>query len=260
MIEQILPGGVSSAALRDFAAAEPLLPAEAKALGRVCRARAAEFTAGRHCAQAALASLGMPSAPLLRAADGAPHWPAGTVGAITHCRGYCAAAAAPTTAFASIGIDAEPDLPLPHRVTDHITLPAERYWLATAERCWLATGERPANLDRLLFSAKESVYKAWAPLTNGAWLGFTDATVTVDLDAGVFDATLHVPPPLVDGVPQPHFTGRFLMLPDLILTSVVIPRSTPRAPRTRPPITATPTPSTRTRTRTRTRTTLSMIM
>ncbi len=33
--------------------------------------------------------------------------------------------------------------------------------------------------DRLLFSAKESVYKAWFPLT-GRWLGFEEAAITIN--------------------------------------------------------------------------------
>ena len=46
--------------------------------------------------------------------------------------------------------------------------------------------------DRLLFSAKESVYKAWFPLT-GRWLGFEDADVTITPD-GTFTARLLAEP------------------------------------------------------------------
>src|SRR5262249_33599292 len=55
--------------------------------------------------------------------------------------------------------------------------------------------------DRLLFSAKESVYKAWFPLAR-RWLGFEEADVTLD-PAGRFTARLLVPGP-VSG-----FTGRW---------------------------------------------------
>jgi 4'-phosphopantetheinyl transferase EntD len=154
-----------------------------------------------------------------RGSDRAPHWPTGTVGAITHTKGYAAAAVGPGIAYASIGIDAEPNLPLPAVVAGKVLQPAERRWLArTGDRdgvCW----------DRLLFCAKESVYKAWAPLTGSAWLGFLDATVTVLPDEGRFRAVLHVPPPLVDGVPRAGFTGRFLVLPDLLLTAITLSRT-----------------------------------
>ena len=43
--------------------------------------------------------------------------------------------------------------------------------------------------DRLLFSAKESVYKAWFRAT-GRWLGFEDAEVTIDPVARAFHARL----------------------------------------------------------------------
>ena len=45
--------------------------------------------------------------------------------------------------------------------------------------------------DRLLFSAKESVYKAWFPLAR-RWLGFEDAVVMIDPSAGTFQARLLV--------------------------------------------------------------------
>ena len=52
--------------------------------------------------------------------------------------------------------------------------------------------------DRLLFSTKESVYKAWFPLAE-RWLGFEDARVTIDRDRGSFAARLLVPGPRLDG-------------------------------------------------------------
>jgi 4'-phosphopantetheinyl transferase EntD len=65
--------------------------------------------------------------------------------------------------------DAEPDEPLPRGVLDDIALPLER------ERLGARDGPPP---DRLLFSAKETVYKAWFPLAR-RWLGFDDVVVTL---------------------------------------------------------------------------------
>lgn len=229
MIEHLLPPGVAGAHLRDFSAAGPLPAAEETSLGPVGPARAGEFAAGRHCARAALSALGRPGAELPRRGDRAPGWPAGTVGSITHCRGYCAAAAGPTVSYLSIGIDAEPNEPLPAVVLPRISSAAERRWIGAAPG--------GVHWDRLLFSAKESVYKTWAPLT-GAWLGFLDATVTVEPAeitevagahvTGRFRVALHVPPPRMNGVPPRGFDGRFLALPDLLLTAIVLPR--PGAP------------------------------
>ena len=73
--------------------------------------------------------------------------------------------------------------------------------------------------DRLLFSAKESVYKAWFPLT-GRWLGFQDAMVTVDPSRGTLCASLLVPGPILDGNYVERLDGRFAVTRDLILTAV----------------------------------------
>jgi 4'-phosphopantetheinyl transferase EntD len=93
-----------------------------------------------------------------------------------------------------------------------------------AERTHVAalSAARPdVHWDRLLFSAKESVYKAWFPLT-GRWLGFEDAAVTIDAGAGTFTARLLVPGPAVNGTPMDSFSGRWLARDGLIVTAIVI--------------------------------------
>jgi 4'-phosphopantetheinyl transferase EntD len=62
--------------------------------------------------------------------------------------------------------------------------------------------------DRLLFSAKESVFKAWFPLT-GRWLDFSECIIAVDPDLTTFTATLTVPGPVVAGHRLDRFTGRW---------------------------------------------------
>ncbi|MFD0027341.1 4'-phosphopantetheinyl transferase family protein [Streptomyces sp. NPDC055059] len=88
---------------------------------------------------------------------------------MTHCPGYRAAAVASRTRLLSLGIDAEPHAPLPAGVLDLVADPVERAALAR-----LARTHPGVHWDTLLFSAKESVFKAWFPLM-GSWLDFTDA-------------------------------------------------------------------------------------
>ena len=76
--------------------------------------------------------------------------------------------------------------------------------------------------DRLLFCAKEAVYKAWFPLT-GRWLGFEQAEITVEPEAGTFRADLLVPGAAVDGRALDRFTGRWLARDGLLLAAVVVP-------------------------------------
>jgi 4'-phosphopantetheinyl transferase EntD len=69
----------------------------------------------------------------------------------------------------------------------------------------------------VIFSAKDSIYKAWFPLT-GRWLGFDDAVITIDAEGGCFWARL-----LVDGpAPLRKLTGRFLIEDALVLTAIAL--------------------------------------
>jgi 4'-phosphopantetheinyl transferase EntD len=185
-----------------------LHPVERAVLGRAVERRRREFVTGRACARQALRALGAPVAAIGAGANGEPLWPDGVVGSITHCDGFRAAAVAWAADFAALGIDAEPDAPLPDGVFEDIAHGAER---AAPER------------GRLLFSAKEAVYKAWCPLT-GRWLGFEDAEVTFT-DAG-FRARLHVPGPVVDGVALTELHGRWAVEDGVLCTAVVVPRRT----------------------------------
>jgi 4'-phosphopantetheinyl transferase EntD len=201
MIAIILPAGVASAE----AGAEPalpLLPGEAAALGAVSELRRNEFTLGRSCARRALMQLGAPTTPILIGPDREPLWPDGIVGSIAHCPGYCAAVAAPGARFLTIGIDAEVNQPLPPGVFETIALEPERLSLPVRpgdDICW----------DRVLFCAKESLYKAWFPLAH-RWLGFKDAVITLDRDAGTFGVRLEVPAPMQQRRPVTQFNGRWL--------------------------------------------------
>jgi 4'-phosphopantetheinyl transferase EntD len=78
----------------------------------------------------------------------------------------------------------------------------------------------------MLFCAKETVYKAWFPLT-GRWLGFEQAAITIDPSDGTFTARLLVPGPEVDGRELTAFAGRWLARRGLILTAISIPRAAP---------------------------------
>lgn len=111
--------------------------------------------------------------PVLPGERGAPRWPEGLVGSMTHCDGYRAAALVRATDLASLGIDAEPHTPLPDGILPSVSLPAERVRLAR-----LTAGQPAVHWDRLLFSAKESVYKTWFPLT-GKWLDFEEADIEI---------------------------------------------------------------------------------
>lgn len=217
MIERILGACVECAEAFADPPGIPLFPEEEVLVARSVEKRRREFATARHCAHQALARLGVTPAPITRGERGAPRWPAGTVGSITHCAGYRAAAVARARDMLTIGIDAEPAMTLPDGVLDLISLPDERARLRD-----LAAADPGTCWDRLLFSAKEAVYKAWFPLA-GRWLGFDEADITLSAAAGTFEARLLVPAPEVDGVPLRGFTGRWLAGDGLIMTAITLP-------------------------------------
>ena len=162
---------------------EPLLPLEAQYVcGRSMQPRReAEFRAGRACAREALAQFGFRNWALLPAPTREPIWPQGVVGSITHADGYCAAAVARSRDCAGLGIDVEAI----GRINDSVAP-----LICSAEELTLfdegVSGSRRVLLA-LLFSAKESVFKAVFP---GARVVFEPADVEIafDWDTGAFRA------------------------------------------------------------------------
>ncbi|MEU2272787.1 4'-phosphopantetheinyl transferase superfamily protein [Streptomyces olindensis] len=217
MIEELLPETVVTVEAYGHEDADtPLYPEEEALIARAVAKRRREFAVVRSCARRAMEKLGVPPRPILPGERGAPGWPAGLAGSMTHCDGYCAAALVRAADLASVGIDAEVHGPLPEGVLPSVSLPAE------AERLRRLAAEHPGvHWDRLLFSAKESVYKAWFPLT-GKWLDFMEADIEITAD-GRFRADLLVPGPLVRDRRLGHFDGRWTAARGLVATAVAVP-------------------------------------
>ncbi|MCH5670597.1 4'-phosphopantetheinyl transferase family protein [Streptomyces gilvus] len=227
MIEELLPHEVVVVEAHgdDGTEPAPLYPEEAAVVAQAVPKRRREFALVRACARRAMEKFGVPPQPVLPGERGAPLWPAGLVGSMTHCEGYSAAALVRAADLASLGIDAEPHGPLPDGVLDAVSLPGEAEGLRR-----LAEEHPEVHWDRLLFSAKESVYKAWFPLT-GRWLEFTEADIEVFVDAGDgpphggFHAELLVPGPLVGGRRINRFQGRWSVGRGLVATTVTVPHT-----------------------------------
>ncbi|MFI6370462.1 4'-phosphopantetheinyl transferase [Streptomyces sp. NPDC050546] len=217
MIEELLPASVVTVeAYGQDGADTPLYPEEAALMTRAVAKRRREFAVVRSCARRAMEKLGVPPQPILPGERGAPGWPAGLAGSMTHCDGYCAAALVRAADLASLGIDAEVHGPLPEGVLPSVSLPSE------AEHLRRLAAQRPdIHWDRLLFSAKESVYKAWFPLT-GKWLDFMEADIELSVDGG-FSAALLVPGPLVGDRRLDRFEGRWTTSRGLVATAVAVP-------------------------------------
>ena len=189
-----------------------LFPEERAHIAQAVAKRRAEFAAVRRCARRALGQLGFPPVPILPGEKREPLWPEGVVGSMTHCAGYCAAAVARAHEVAALGIDAEVHEALPEGVLELISLESERERLAKLDA-------RAGDLhwDRVLFSAKESVYKAWFPITH-RWLDFEQAEIDLRTD-GTFEAVLLLGEQERAGAPA-GFAGRWAVATGLIATAI----------------------------------------
>ncbi|MBO1332652.1 4'-phosphopantetheinyl transferase superfamily protein [Streptomyces sp. VRA16 Mangrove soil] len=218
MIGELLPSWVRAVESYGDVRDARLHPDEESAIARAVAARRREYATVRHCARSAMTQLGVAYRPLIPGERGAPRWPDAVVGSMTHCAGYRAAAVCRRSDAAGIGIDAEPDAPLPAGTLDAVALPEEREHIRR-----LGLGARGGvSWDRLLFSVKESLYKAWSPLASGP-LGFGSASVVFDPEWRTFQARVRGAGPVVGGREVSVFEGRWAQGSGIVVTAVVVP-------------------------------------
>jgi 4'-phosphopantetheinyl transferase EntD len=199
MIETLVPTSACAEMFCD-APESAMFSIEAAAVAGAVAERRREFGTVRYCARKALLQIGVPAVPILPDVERAPRWPAGVVGSMTHCAGYRAAAVARSEELRGVGIDAEPHAALPAAALDLVLRDEERARLPA-----LQDADPDLHWDRILFCAKEAVYKAWFPLTR-RWLDFQDVSTTVNLD-GTFHARVDV-----DGFDGRWAVGRGLVV------------------------------------------------
>ena len=125
------------------------VPALAASVVKVRRASGA----ARIVARQLLTQLGYANCALPKGPAGAPVWPAGIVGSLAHDSRVAVAAVGMRADVGALGIDVEPAECLPSELLDLVATPQER----------LNLGD-DVYRGRLLFVAKEAVYKAVHPL------------------------------------------------------------------------------------------------
>jgi len=157
-----------------------LLESEATGMGRMVAKRRREYTAGRLAARAALARLGIEGHAVTVGPAREPQWPTGVAGSISHCDGLCVVAVARVGAVMSLGLDVEPATPLPSGVLPIVCTAAERDMIASTN---------DHLLGKLVFCAKESIYKAWFPIMREP-LEFQEASVSIEPKDGTWTAVI----------------------------------------------------------------------
>jgi 4'-phosphopantetheinyl transferase EntD len=142
-----------------------LLPEERRSLTTRDAAALRASGAARRLARGLFVRLGFPETAIGRGPSGAPVWPWGLTGSLAHDDAVAVAAVARASGIRSRGIDVEPAAPLPEDLLPLVVTAADR-----------TGGLDSALWARLLFAAKEAVYKAAHPL-DGLILDFDDIAV-----------------------------------------------------------------------------------
>ncbi len=198
-----LPAGCAVAAgMLETFSTTVLFQTELPAIDGAQPRRRAAFRGGRACARAALGELGVQPVAIPAGAAGAPCWPDGFVGSISHTDEVAAAVVARSPPVYGIGLDIEGDGQLDDATMVRIVCRPEE----------LVPGCNPSHTGnlrhgKLLFVLKEAVYKLYWPLT-GTFLDFHDLRVTLEEAAGTFRAEL-VDPQLPAVAGTRAITGRF---------------------------------------------------
>ena len=156
-LRQMLPAGV---ALGQGDAANPLNLWPGEVLPGAVPKRLAEFAAGRSAARAAMQALGHIAAAIPMAKTRAPIWPQGVTGSISHCADACFAIVGKSSDYQGLGLDLEPNQPLPLDLWPTILRPEELQEMAHLRH------EQAAHRALQIFTAKEAAYKAQYPITG----------------------------------------------------------------------------------------------
>lgn len=182
--------------------------------------RRIDYLAGRLCARQALSKLGLNEQGSIAAGSNRiPQWPEGYLGAITHTKGYAAAIVGLRSHWLGLGIDAEvivgeskPSL------IRHVCRSGEY------ERLLQGSTKNDDFLFTLIFSAKESLFKALYPVVQN-YFGFQAAQL-IDLDLNTGNFVIQLAQEIHENLPVDiAFHGRFIQIQDKVVTLIKIPHS-----------------------------------
>lgn len=216
-LRRLLPSSVAVDCRSDNDRTEGAIEPTAEMTVNAGSARIAEFRTGRGCARRALDQLGEPQTDIPIGSGGQPLWPPGFVGSLSHCAGLRAAAVARLHTVRSIGIDVELNRPLLPIVVATITRDGEASMIRD-----LALRNPAVAWSAVLWSAKESIFKAWYPLTE-QWRDYTKCAVTIRLANGSFRGRMIEATGRVTAADIPLvFSGRWTTVGAHILTAVVV--------------------------------------
>lgn len=178
--------------------------------------RQQEFIAGRFCAVQAAKMAGFDLIKLPSAVTREPVWPEGIVGSITHSKQMAISCVSLSDDMSSVGIDAE------ELLESSLGIEVESTIADDTELTLLNKNEYQKGIT-ILFSAKESLYKALFPLVR-TFIDFKEVKlVALDTERESFELKLlSNNPKLINFLG--NYQGSFKQIGETIITLVSIPK------------------------------------
>jgi enterobactin synthetase component D len=184
-------------------------------LHKAAAGRIDEFLAGRYCALMASKALAKPLTNLTVGDNRGPLWPDELVGSISHTKSFAMAAVDLKSRCRSLGIDVE-SIINPKRfenIQELITTSEDRKLLQTF------IGNDLDLARTIVFSAKESLYKALNPLCS-CFIEFQEASMAkIDLSSGKFVLKLHGNKPELNEF-SGTYEGQFIKHNEYVITGL----------------------------------------
>ncbi len=203
---QLLPAEAGWHFSEQAAEAMPLESEELLSAVQMSPRRLSSFRHGRHCARLAMRGIGEPFRAIPMGKNREPIWPQDLVGSITHSGSSAAAVVAKKHLLAGLGIDLETRGTLRDEIRDLICLPEELTMLKASKHS--------AVDARVIFSAKESIYKClWPQL--GRYIDFKDVQINLLLQDSSFSI---VAAPSLPTSLTTRLRGRFSLASNSVFT------------------------------------------
>lgn len=190
-----------------------LLPSS---LNKASNGRKREFLAGRICAEELFLKHNLTNIKIQSSKSRAPIWPEGFIGSISHTKFCAVCSLADNKTYSSVGIDIEKLIPRTRfeTISKLITTESDQVFLSKF------TGDDLLQVQTILFSGKEALYKAIFPHYL-EYFGFQEASI-VDIDFNNQLFTLEISSNTTLSKFNGEYSGEFLMYKDHILTSIKI--------------------------------------
>lgn len=215
MLDSLFPEGVIAEAAAPWMWSAEIRHEEKAIIENAVDKRRREFVAGRTCARNILSKFGFSGDLTIgKNKHGAPIWPEGITGSISHADDLCIVSIGrKSPSLTSLGVDVEKDTGLDPELVDMVCDELEK------AACAGGRIEDRLRLAKVIFSAKESVYKCLYPIVRTV-LDFKDVHIQLDVSTNRFTGTTNGRPN--DELAGIACNGRILHAEGYIYTSCIL--------------------------------------